>query len=154
MAIAQARFVHVFKELGVIVGADLMPDDNGVVTLTLGDDVTLSIEVPNDSAFIYFHSPVKRLNVADRATELEAAMRQNLFGLPLSGAWLALDSASDELLLCYSLLGDGLQADRLANVLEALAAAVRDSRMGDAVRRDDPQAETGDSSGASEFVRV
>src|SRR5262245_33047844 len=100
MTAVQNRFANIFRELGSSIGADIMPDEHGVVTLLVGDDVALSVEVPQDSAFIYFHSPVQRLTGADRARELESAMRKNLFGLPVSGAWLALDSSSDELLLC------------------------------------------------------
>src|SRR5262245_22377531 len=138
MTIAQSRFSNLFRDLGAAAGTDLMPDANGVVSLTFDDDVTVSIEAPADSEFIYFHSPVKRLG-GDRAAELEAAMRVNLFDLSVSGAWLALDSTNDELVLCYSLLGDGADADRLANVLEALAAAVRDLRAaGAALGRGQP----------------
>lgn len=112
------------------MGVDLMPDENGVVTLSVGDDVTLSIEVPPDSAFIYFHSPVQRLAGGNRAGKLEAAMNRNLFGLAVSGAWLALEPSSDELLLCYSLPGKDLTAEDLASIVDALGEAVRDARAG------------------------
>jgi Tir chaperone protein (CesT) family len=153
MAIAQTRFSNIFKELGAAVGADLMPDDNGVVSLTFDDDVTVSIEAPADSEFIYFHSPVKRLD-GDRAEELEAAMRINLFELSVSGAWLALDSNNDELVLCYSLLGDVLDADKLANVLEALTAAVRELRAAGAAALDNGQPKADGAQGANDFIRV
>lgn len=154
MSTSKNRFANVFKELGSMIGADVMPDENGVVTLNVGDDVALSIEVPPDSAFIYFHSPVQRLTAADRALALEAAMQKNLFGLAVSGAWLALDKASDELLLCYSALGDDLSADRLINIIDALGEAVREARSGKPVPQDGFAPEDGKSLADDDFIRI
>jgi hypothetical protein len=121
----QSGIVQVLSELGASAGADLTPDANGVVTLAFGDDVSLSIEVPADSDFIYFHATVKRLGSTNRVAALEDAMERNLFGLSMSGAWLALDRSSDELLLCYSLLAAGVDADKLSGTLEATVRALR-----------------------------
>lgn len=155
MATAQNQFDNVFRELGSIIGADVMPDENGVVTLNVGDDVALSIEVPVESAFVYFHSPVERLVGKDRAGALEAAMRRNLFGLSVSGAWLALDSSTDELLLCYSALGDDLTADKLLSIVDALGVAVREARTVNSAPHDATASEDGKSlSPDDDFIRV
>jgi hypothetical protein len=148
----QSGIEQVLGELGASVGADLTPDANGVVTLAFGDDVTLAIEVHADSDFVYFHGTVKRLGSIDRGAALEDAMERNLFGLSMSGAWLALDRSSDELLLCYSSLAAGVDADKLSATLEALAATVR------ALRQEVPeQGRDGDTqslAGSDHFIRV
>jgi len=148
----QSRIEQVLSELGASVGADLAPDANGVVTLAFGDDVTLALEVPADSDFVYFHSTVKRLGGADRVAALESAMERNLFGLPMSGAWLALDRSSDELTLCYSLLAASVDADRLSGTLEALAATVRALRQEGSEQHGDDKTQSLDMS--DHFIRV
>ena len=67
MTTTKNSFDGIFRELGASMSVDLMPDENGVVTLSVGDDVALSIEIPTDSAFIYFHSPVQRLVGGNRS---------------------------------------------------------------------------------------
>jgi hypothetical protein len=128
MPVLQPRLANIFRDLGASIGADVMPDEHGVVTLHVGDDVELSVEVPDESAFVYFHSPVRRLVAGSRAAEIEGLMRQNLFRLPVSGAWLALDAEADEILLCYAAPAQDLTADKLASIIEALSEAVREVR--------------------------
>ena len=148
----QSGIEQVLSELGASVGADLTPDANGVVTLAFGDDVTLAIEVPADSDFVYFHGTVKRLGSTDRVAALEDAMERNLFGLSMSGAWLALDRSSDELLLCYSSLAAGVDADKLSATLEALAATVRALRQEVSEQRGDD--DTQSLTVSDHFIRV
>ncbi|MEN3386726.1 MAG: hypothetical protein V7608_6770 [Hyphomicrobiales bacterium] len=148
----QLGIEQVLSELGASIGADLKPDANGVVTLAIGDDVALSIEVPADSDFVYFHGSVKRLGGSDRVAALEDAMERNLFGLSMSGAWLALDRSSGELLLCYSSLAAGVDADKLLGTLEALAATVRALRQEESGQRGDDNTQS--LSVTDHFIRV
>lgn len=122
----QEHWRELLSELGDEAGVDLAPSPHGVVTVVF-DGVTVSIENPDNSPFVYFHSPIRRLG-ADRARELEAAMRANLFGLPLSGAWLALDGTSDELFLCYSAQSAQLTSASMLALMEAVAASVGELR--------------------------
>ena len=63
-------------------------------------------------------------------------MNRNLFGLAVSGAWLALEPSSDELVLCYSLPGKDLSAEGLAGIVGALGEVVRDARAGTSARHE------------------
>ncbi|RVU14838.1 CesT family type III secretion system chaperone [Methylobacterium oryzihabitans] len=126
---------RLLAELGDLAGIDLTPDADGVATVLL-DGVRISIECPEESPFLYLHAALWRLG-PDRAREIEEAMRANLFGLPLSGAWLALDGASDEVVLCSAARSAGLAPDDLAALIEAMAGAARDLQA----RRTAPAAE-------------
>src|SRR5262249_5726418 len=149
----ESRIKQALSELGAAIDADLTPDENGVVALTVEDDVMLSIEVPADSDFVYFHATVKRLGGKDRAAELEDAMERNLFGLSMSGTWLALDRESDELLLCYSLLAADVDADKLSGTIEALAATVDALRHEESGQRGDGD-DSQSLSAADDLIRV
>ena len=130
------NFQALLTALGAEGGLDLSPDPHGVVSILL-DDVTVSLESPAGSAFLYLHAGVRRLG-ADRAGEIETALAQNLFRLPLSGAWLALDATSDELLLCAATPLAPLTPPSLRAWLAAMVTGVRDLRdhdRDDAARR-------------------
>jgi hypothetical protein len=140
------RFQQLMSELGAEIDADLAPSADRVVTLEIGDG-EVSVESPEGSDFLYFHVVIRRL-FADRAAAIEAAMARNLFGLPLSGAWLALDPVSDELILCQTARLGQLTADSLRTHIEALAELA-------AGLRTEAQAPQGEPSIADEgFLRV
>ncbi|WP_298962169.1 CesT family type III secretion system chaperone [uncultured Methylobacterium sp.] len=126
---------RLLAELGDLAGIDLTPDPEGVATVLL-DGVRISLECPEESPFLYLHAALWRLG-PDRGREIEEAMRANLFGLPLSGAWLALDGTSDEVVLCSAARSAGLAPDDLAALIEATAVAARDLQA----RRTAPDAE-------------
>ena len=120
------RFQDLLAALGAEDGLDLSPDPHGVVSILL-EDVTVSLESPEGSTSLYLHAAVRRLG-ADRAAAIETALAQNLFRLPLSGAWLALDATSDELLLCAATPLAPLTPPALRAWLAAMATGVRDLR--------------------------
>jgi hypothetical protein len=84
---------------------------------------------------------------------LEAAMRHNLFGLPLSAAWLALDTAEDQIILCYSLPRERLQPDELTGVVEALSVAVRELRH-ESGGRSTLHPEEDEAAAGNAFIRI
>ncbi|KPL54742.1 hypothetical protein ABB55_23035 [Prosthecomicrobium hirschii] len=141
-------FLHLLADLGAEIGEDLSPDPSGVLTLVL-DDESFSLESPEGASFVYLQAAIRRLG-PNRAADLEAAMRLNLFGHPLSNAWLALDPEGDALRLCCALPIDGLDTARLSGFLEAFAATINVLRHGDTV----PVSGTLDTEIAQHFVRI
>ncbi len=113
-------------DLGKRLNANLDPSSDRVVTIEL-DGVLISLESPEQSSFMYFHAPVRRLS-AEAGSEYTVAMRRNLFGLPMTGAWLAADAETDELILCHSAPLAETTEDRLIASIEAVASAVNELR--------------------------
>jgi hypothetical protein len=120
----RGKYFEIMEEFGRRIGDDLTPNEYGVTSL-VSDGVTISLERPDQSNFIYLHAPVKRLGT-DPAGELARAMRQNLFAMPLSGSWLAHDAETNELILCFSARIDHISTDDLIAMVEAMATAARD----------------------------
>ncbi|MBT9290281.1 type III secretion system chaperone [Prosthecodimorpha staleyi] len=141
-------FLQLLADLGAEIGEDLSPDPSGVLTLVL-DDESFSLESPEGSSFVYLQAAIRRLG-PNRAADLEAAMRLNLFGHPLSNAWLALDPEGDALRLCCAISLDGLDTARLTAFLEAFATAIGALRHSDAL----PASGTLDTEIAQHFVRI
>lgn len=119
-------FADLLERLGADVGQDLTPGPHGVVAVEL-DGVGIALESPPHAAFVYLHGEVRRI-ARDRAGEIEAALRRNLFGLPLSNAWLALDAEGDALLLCCAAPRRDLDPDSLSALIEAFALSIRELR--------------------------
>lgn len=119
-------FLNLLRELGELAGDDLAPNEHRLTTLTF-DGVDISLENPAQSPFLYFHAPIKRLS-SDSAHELGEAMKLNLFHLPLTGSWLALDAETEELVLCFSAPLETTTAANLGSTIQVLASAVTDLR--------------------------
>lgn len=129
MSGTERAFLDILDDLGSRSGQDLKPDGQGVLTLTL-DGVDFSLESPAHSGFVYLQAAVRKVG-PDRAATFAAAMRRNLFGLPLSSGWLAHDPETDDLRLCTAVPLVGLAGDRLVGVMEALVASVATIRRED-----------------------
>ncbi|MGJ0506001.1 MAG: CesT family type III secretion system chaperone [Methylocystis sp.] len=113
------RIDRALAEIGKAVGASLVFDEHRVATIECAQGVLCSIEAPRNAEHVYFHAPVSRLPKDSREAALLRSLRLNLFGLSLPGAWVALDEASDELVLCYAVPGALIDGDRLAAIMAA-----------------------------------
>lgn len=122
MSGSERAFLDILGDLGARAGQDLQPDRHGVLTLTM-DGVEFSLESPAHAGFVYLQAAVRKAG-PDRERAFAAAMRRNLFGLPLSSGWLAHDAETDDLRLCTAVPLAGLDGDRLVAVMEALVASV------------------------------
>lgn len=148
MSGTERAFLDILDDLGSRAGQDMRPDGHGVLTLTM-DGVDFSLESPAHSGFVYLQAAVRKVG-PDRAGTFAAAMRRNLFGLPLSSGWLAHDPDTDDLRLCTTVPLTGLVADRLVGVMEALVASVATLRREDLAAAGPAGAEVEDGS----FLRV
>lgn len=115
-------------EVGRSLGIDLAFDDHRVATLECGENILCTIEAPDGAAHVYFHAPVTRMPEDGREAALSASLQLNLFSLSLAGASLALDAASDELLLCYAVASESVDGDLLAEAIVAIVDQVRTLR--------------------------
>ena len=59
-----------------------------------------------------------------REAVLLAALRRNNFDLDIAGAWLGVDDAGEELVLCHTLPADPVELDNFPETLAALIAEV------------------------------
>lgn len=138
MSGTERAFLDILDDLGSRAGQDLRPDGHGVLTLTM-DGIDFSLESPANSGAVYLQAAVRKVG-PDRAGTFAAAMRRNLFGLPLSSGWLAHDAQTDDLRLCTAVPLAGLGGDRLVAVMEALVASVATLRREDLADGADPAA--------------
>jgi len=101
-------------------------DEDGTIGFDFADDVSCSVEVPPGSGYFHLHGTVMRLPAIGRETFLAALLRQNLFGLSLPGAWLAIDG--DEVKVCRSVAGKAFEAEDLPGLLLGLTEELRTLR--------------------------
>ncbi len=109
------------EALRALLGPEAGLDADGRVRLDFRGDVTLVLECPAGAEVAFLHAAVLR---SDAAEHLRSALSWNLFGLPLPGAWLALDAPERTILLCRTVPRrcDAVQLDTvLAEHLGAVA---------------------------------
>lgn len=125
---ARQEIDRVLSELGALVGAPLQLDADGLIVMEFADDITCTIEVPEEAGHVLVELTVGRLPREGREAVLAAALRRNLFGFEVAGTWFALDSEGEQLLLCHSLPAVPAELDSFPDILAALIAEAAASR--------------------------
>ncbi len=113
MSGARGPVATALKELSQSLGRNLELDPNGTLALEFEGGETCTIEAPDWEDLVSFFAPVIPVGSRSREAMLEWALAANVEQIDLPGAFLALDRASDSLLVCYRVDAGGLDAERL-----------------------------------------
>jgi general secretion pathway protein D len=110
---ARGPVATALKELSLSLGRNLELDRNGTLALEFEGGETCTIEAPDWENLVYFFAHVMPVDSRSREAMLEWALVANVEQIDLPGAFLALDRATDSLLLCHRIDANGLDAERL-----------------------------------------
>lgn len=133
---------RVLSELGAAVGTPLRLNAEGLIALEFADDITCTIEVPDGANRIFMHALVDRVPREGREAVLTRMLKRNLFEIAVPGAWLALDSDGEHILLCCSAPTQPADLDSLPDTLLALVTEAGELRRL-LLKHDDSGADTG-----------
>lgn len=123
--LVDALFRHLSNELGESVSLGT----TGACTLEFDGDVSVTIEVPEGSEVLHVYSNIDRCPTDRRSEFIEEALSLNLFGTQTGGAALALDQASNNVILCLSQPIELLDEHRLVAIVAGFVDMVPDLRQ-------------------------
>lgn len=113
----RALFADLAKTLGV---AELQPDANGGIQLTVGEDLTVVLFGQNDEAVLIV-APVAALPKEPDYAVVAWLLRRNFYDSDLLPFRIAADAAGN-LVLWGRVPIDGLEGEALAGLLDAVAS--------------------------------
>ncbi|MEM8836943.1 MAG: CesT family type III secretion system chaperone [Pseudomonadota bacterium] len=111
------------KSLAVLftdAGEDFSLDENGMTSIALDNNVTITLELGGNEDRLYVRVPL--LSLAPSQTEfLKTALEMNLFSMPSDQTWIAYDRDIAALVLCGALGDEACDPDILGQILESIA---------------------------------
>jgi len=110
---ARGPVATALRELSQSLGRNLELDHNGTLALEFEGGETCSIEAPDWENLVYFFAHVMPVDPRSREATLEWALVANVEEIDLPGAFIALDRASDVLLVCHRVDAASLDAEVL-----------------------------------------
>jgi len=122
---ARGPVATALSELSQSLGRNLELDHNGTLALEFEGGETCTIEAPDWENLVFLFAPVIPVDIRSREAMLEWALVANVEQIELPGAFLALDRASDSLLVCYRVDAGGLDAERLSSLVTTLIESAR-----------------------------
>jgi len=125
------RFIEalngVLGELFAGNSGDFSLDANGMMAMSFGDDVEMTIQASEEKRLVLVSSSVMRITSLDTSF-LKKVLELNHFELTPVGAYFALDAQQSSLLLCRVGGEELIDADALGTFLAAFAMGVTDAR--------------------------
>ena len=106
--------VALSQEMGVPA---LQLDEQGCCALEHGDGFVFTLIAPVGGQLVHLSSRLMDVPAAGREAFFARLLRLNFLHMETSGGTLSIDEEGQGVYLCYSLLRDGLQGDRLLTVV-------------------------------------
>lgn len=111
---------QLLQGLGRTLGLpDLAFNQEGCARLVFDDTIAVNLEFEATNGRLHLYSELCSLPTPGREALLLALLEANLLGLETRGATLAVDSVSQDVVLCRSLSQPELNAGHLHDVVEA-----------------------------------
>ena len=117
---SQMRVGAWLQELGQINGSPFRLDDAGRCCIRTNQQVDVVLDVPDEGAYFVLSVVLTHEPLQENDPLFREALALNLFGEKTRGACVALDTASDKLVLCYRAEAEG-DFLRFQNVLSNFA---------------------------------
>ncbi|MEM8795098.1 MAG: CesT family type III secretion system chaperone [Pseudomonadota bacterium] len=101
-------------------GEDFSLDENGMTSIALENNITITLELGGNEDRLYIRVPL--LSLAPSQTEfLKTALETNLFSMPSDQTWIAYDRDIAALVLCGALGDEARDPESLRAILESVA---------------------------------
>ncbi|CAM2009687.1 CesT family type III secretion system chaperone [Acanthopleuribacter pedis] len=126
MTQANEQVKHWLAQLGAQIGVALSLDDEGLCSLTAGEDLTVDVICPPGDTCFYLNLTLLDLTgQSSREMVLQQALTMNLFQQETAGAAIALDPDAEALMLCFTQPVEGTQFSTFNNILTNLVTTGR-----------------------------
>ncbi|WP_038169391.1 type III secretion system chaperone [Verrucomicrobium sp. BvORR106] len=151
------EFQLLLDYLGKQLGLDTLSlNENGVVSLKFGDDITVHLEPDPKAPTAHLYSPLCKLNAATRSALLEPLLIANAFGRGTAGAFFSIDEPQQEVLLGRIIDLNQAEPQALYQHLKDLVSVlvIWRRRLPELLARQDVPAEISLSEPPSGFIRA
>lgn len=125
-------------------------DEQGCCALEHGDGYVFTLIAPEGGQLVHLSSRLMDVPVTGREGFFARLLRLNFLQMETSGATLSIDEEGEGVYLCYSLLRDGLQSERLLTIVANFLSS--SSRLSTQLHADDTGPGQDPAAGSSAWI--